>query len=67
MDNLVEEIKEINQENDIFGTYNKAKSICDFLELDSNKEILEKNKDDIILLEMKMKGSEEKWQRKFTM
>lgn len=43
MDNLVEEIKEINQENDIFGTYNKAKSICDFLELDSNKEILEKN------------------------
>ena len=43
MDNLVEEIKEINQENDIFGTYNKAKSICDFLELDSNKKILEKN------------------------
>ena len=42
MDNLVEEIKEINQENDIFGTYNKAKSICDFLELDSNKEICEK-------------------------
>lgn len=43
MDNLVEEIKEINRENDIFGTYNKAKSICDFLDLDNNKEILEKN------------------------
>ena len=43
MDNLIEEIKEINQDNDIFGTYQKARSICDFLELDSNKEILEKN------------------------
>lgn len=43
MDNLVEEIKEINENNDIFGTYKKAKSICDFLELDSNKDILEKN------------------------
>lgn len=43
MDNLIEEIKEINEDNDIFGTYQKAKSICDFLELDSNKEILEKN------------------------
>ena len=43
MDNLIEEIKEINKDNDIFGTYQKSKSICDFLELDSNKEILEKN------------------------
>lgn len=43
MDNLIEEIKEINKDNDIFGTYQKSKSICDFLELDSNKKILEKN------------------------
>lgn len=43
MDNLIEEVKEINEDNDIFGTYQKAKSICDFLELDTNKEILEKN------------------------
>ena len=31
MDNLTEEVKEINENNDIFGTYQKAKSICDFL------------------------------------
>lgn len=43
MDNLIEEIKEINKDNDIFGTYQKSKSICNFLELDRNKEILEKN------------------------
>ena len=40
MDNLIEEIKEINKDNDIFGTYQKSKSICDFLELDSNKEMI---------------------------
>ena len=43
MDNLTEEVKEINEKNDIFGTYQKAKSICDFLELDTNKEILDRN------------------------
>ena len=43
MEELIEEVKEINENNDIFGTYQKAKSICEFLELDSNKEILEKN------------------------
>ena len=43
MNNLIEEVKEINEDNDIFGTYRKSKSICNFLELDSNKEILEKN------------------------
>lgn len=43
MDNLTEEVKEINEQNDIFGTYQKAKSICDFLELDTNKEILDTN------------------------
>lgn len=43
MKDLVEEIKEINLENDIFGTYNKACSICEFLELDENKELLHKN------------------------
>ncbi len=43
MDNLTEEVKEINEQNDIFGTYQKAKSICDFLELETNKEILDMN------------------------
>ena len=43
MDNLIEEVKEINENNEIFGTYQKAKSICNLLELDTNKEILEKN------------------------
>jgi len=43
MRNLIEEVKEIDKNNDMFGTYKKAKSICEFLELDSNKEILEKN------------------------
>ena len=43
MENLIEDVKVINEENDIFGTYQKAKSICAFLELDSNKELLEKN------------------------
>lgn len=43
MENLTEEVKEINEKNDIFGTYQKAKSICDFLELETNKEILDMN------------------------
>ena len=43
MKELIEEINEINEDNDIFGTYQKAKAICEFLELDSNKELLEKN------------------------
>ena len=41
--NVIEEVKIINDTNDIFATYSKAKSICEFLELDANKEILEKN------------------------
>ncbi len=43
MNNLIEEINEISEGNDLFGTYPKSKCICDFLELDSNKEILTKN------------------------
>ena len=43
MRNLVEEIKEINLDNDIFGTYDKACSICDFLELEENKDLLSRN------------------------
>ena len=30
MDNLIEEIKEINEDNDIFGTYQKSKSYVIF-------------------------------------
>ena len=40
---LIEEIKVLNKENDMFGTYEKAISICDFLQLENNKELLEKN------------------------
>lgn len=43
MQNLIEEVKEINEENDLFGTYQKACAISDFLELDDNKELLSKN------------------------
>ena len=43
MQDLIEEVKQINEENDIFGTYQKAKSICEFIELESNQELLAKN------------------------
>lgn len=43
MKELIEEVKIINEENDIFGTYKKAKSICEFIELESNQELLSKN------------------------
>lgn len=43
MQKLIEEVKEINEGNDLFGTYQKACAICDFLELDDNKELLSKN------------------------
>ena len=43
MNELVEEIKEINEENDAFGTYKKAQAIVDFIELESNEEIISKN------------------------
>ena len=43
MEELIEEVKEINEENDIFGTYQKAKSICEFIELERNQELLSNN------------------------
>lgn len=43
MEELIEEVKEINEDNDIFGTYQKAKSICAFIELEDNQQLLEKN------------------------
>lgn len=43
MKELIEEVKEINENNDIFGTYPKAKSICEFIELKENEELLSKN------------------------
>lgn len=41
--NIIEEVKVLTEENDRFDTYSKAKSICDFLELDLNQKILEQN------------------------
>lgn len=43
MKELIEEVKEINENNDIFGTYPKAKSIREFIELNENEELLSKN------------------------
>ena len=40
---IVEDLKEINENNDIFGTYFKAKAIQEFIESDENKELLKKN------------------------
>lgn len=40
---VIEEVKEINESNDLYGTYSKAKSICDFLQLEDNINLLEKN------------------------
>lgn len=42
-ESLIEEIKVLNSENDMFGTYNKAIAICNFLQLENNKKLLEKN------------------------
>lgn len=42
-ENLIEEIKVLNSENDMFGTYDKAIAICNFLQLENNKKLLEKN------------------------
>lgn len=42
-DSLIEEIKVLSYENDMFGTYDKAIAVCDFLQLENNKKLLEKN------------------------
>ena len=43
VDSLIEEIKVLSKEKDMFGTYDKAIAICDFLQLENNKQLLEKN------------------------
>lgn len=43
LNELIENVKEINSENDIFGTYQKAISITEFIELDENEKILSEN------------------------
>ena len=43
LNELIENVKEINSENDIFGTYQKALSITEFIELDENEKILSEN------------------------
>lgn len=43
MNGLIEEYIELNEENDLYGTYGKAKSITKFIELETNKELLSKN------------------------
>lgn len=42
-ESLIEEKKILTEENDMFSTYEKAISICDFIELEENKKLLEKN------------------------
>ena len=42
-ESLIEEIKVLNRENDMFGTYDKAIAICNFLNLEDSKQLLEKN------------------------
>lgn len=42
-ESLIEEIKVLNSGNDMFGTYDKAIAICNFLQLENNKKLLEKN------------------------
>lgn len=43
LNELIENVKEINSENDIFGTYQKAISITEFIELDENEKLLSEN------------------------
>jgi len=43
MVDLIEEMKYIESADDIYGTYDKAKCICEYLELESNRELLQKN------------------------
>ena len=43
MEELNEDVKVINEANDLFGTYDKAEIVREFLELDTNKELLGKN------------------------
>ncbi|MBQ3409277.1 MAG: hypothetical protein IJH12_08760 [Clostridia bacterium] len=43
MADLIEEMRYINKDEDMYGTCDKAASICKYLELKNNKELLEKN------------------------
>lgn len=39
-DSLIEEVKVLSYENDMFGTHDKAMAICDFLQSENNKQLL---------------------------
>ena len=43
LNELIEDVKEINSENDIFGTYQKALTITEFIELEENEKLLSEN------------------------
>lgn len=43
LNELIENVKEIDSENDIFGTYQKAISITEFIELEENEKLLSEN------------------------
>ena len=43
IEEVIENVKEINENNDLFGTYTKAKSILDFIELKENEKLLSEN------------------------
>ena len=43
IEEVIENVKEIDENNDLFGTYIKAKSILDFIELKENEKLLSEN------------------------
>lgn len=43
IEEVIENVKEIDENNDLFGTYTKAKSILDFIELKENENLLSEN------------------------
>lgn len=43
IEEVIENVKEIDENNDLFGTYTKAKSILDFIELKENEKLLSEN------------------------
>ena len=43
IEEVIENVKEIDENNDLFGTYAKAKSILGFIELDENEKLLSEN------------------------
>lgn len=43
MKEIIEEIKEITEENDLYGTYEKANAIAEFITMEENQEVIDAN------------------------